>query len=102
MNYYSVFKYIGIAAVILLLVGVPGWSFFLRNHATGITGLDEARGFSIAIPSFTGSRSSTAENIASGSDTESLLSVQTEKSRPPRLWKVSTTPIAGAGFVMGS
>lgn len=100
--YYSLFKYIGITAITLLLLGLAGWYFFLRNQTTEIAGLDAARGFNIAVPSFTGSRSSTAENIAAGANSESMLAVQTGAERPPRLWKVSTTPIAGAGFVMGS
>lgn len=100
--HYHVFRYIGIAAIALLLVGLLGWYFFLRTQTGGIAGLDAARGFDIAVPSFTGSRSSTAENISGGVGTESLLVAQAGAEKPPRLWKVSTSPVAGAGFIVGS
>lgn len=97
MTRHALFTYIGIAAIILLLVGLLGWYFFLRGQTSGIAALDAARGFDIAVPSFTGSRSSTSENIAQGS-TELLLTAP-ESGKPPRLWRVSLAPVAGAGFV---
>ncbi len=82
----------------LLIVGLLGWYLFLRGQQANVASLDAARGFDIAVPSFTGSRSSTAENIASGADAEALLTTQAAE-KPPRLWRVSTSPIAGAGFI---
>jgi hypothetical protein len=101
-NYHTFFKYAGIAAIILLLAGLLGWYFFLRNQTNNIEGLDAARGFDIAVPSFTGSRSSTAENVASGFGAESQLASTGEEGRPPRLWRASTPPIAGFSFLAGS
>ncbi len=101
-TYQTIFKYIGIAAIILLLVGLSGWYFFLRNRTDNIAANDAARGFNIAVPSFTGSRSSTSENIASGVGGDSLLFVSQTNQRPPRLWRASQSPVAGMGFLAGT
>lgn len=101
MQYNTLFKYAGIGAIILLLVGLLGWYLFLRNQTLNTESMDAARGFDIAVPSFTGSRGSTAENIGAGLGAESILAAS-QPGRPPRLWKVSTTPVAGAGFLAGS
>jgi hypothetical protein len=97
-NTQKIIKYVGIAAIALLVVGLLGWYFFLRTQTRSIESTDAARGFGIAVPSFTGSRSSTSENV-SGDGAESLLFVPQENTRPPRLWRVSQTPVAGAGFI---
>jgi hypothetical protein len=60
MNHERLFKYIGVAAIMLLLSGLSGWYFFLRGQASNIESTDGARGFSIGIPSFLGSRGSTS------------------------------------------
>lgn len=101
MKHNHLFQYIGLAAMTLLVVGLVGWYFFLRGQQADIAGLDAARGFDIAVPSFTGTRSSTSENIEGGPSAEMLLTTQ-GKGRPPRLWRVSTSPVAGAGFLIGS
>ncbi|HWO07725.1 MAG TPA: hypothetical protein VNM40_04070 [Candidatus Paceibacterota bacterium] len=102
LKYQRIFTNIGIAAIVFLLIGLLGWYFFLRTQTGDIRDLEAARGFNISVPSFTGSRSSTAENIASGVVTESLLAVTEGQGAPPRLWKVSTSPIAGFGFIGAS
>jgi hypothetical protein len=101
MKHYHLFRYIGIAAMTLLVLGLLGWYFFLRGQQANVAELDAARGFDIAVPSFTGSRSSTAENIEGGPSAETLLTAEGQK-KPPRLWRVSTSPIAGAGFIATS
>ncbi|MFZ2886966.1 MAG: hypothetical protein WA021_04070 [Minisyncoccia bacterium] len=101
-NSYRIFSYVGVAAIVLLLIGLAGWYFFLRNQASNLDALGDSRGFDIAVPSFTGSRSSTAENIEAGTSAESLLAATPNQGRPPRLWKVSSSPIAGFGFVVDS
>ncbi len=101
-KYQTIFKYVGIAAIVLLLIGLSGWYFFLRNRTDDIAANDAARGFNIAVPSFTGSRSSTSENIAGGVGGDSLLFVSETNQRPPRLWRVSQSPVAGMGFLAGT
>jgi hypothetical protein len=97
MTRHTLFTYIGILAIVLLVIGLLGWYFFLRGQGSNIAALDAARGFSIAVPSFTGSRSSTSENIAQGSNELTLTAP--ESGKPPRLWRASLAPVAGAGFV---
>lgn len=95
--------YIGFVAIGLLLIGLAGWYFFISRQAADLEGLEEARGFDIGVPSFSGSRGSTAENIASGFGfapvTPTEGGEEGERPRAPRFWRVSTSPVAGAGFV---
>ena len=95
----TTFKHVGIAAIVLLMFGLGGWYFFISRQTTDIEGAALSRGFSIGVPSFSGSRGSTAENIESGFGTPLSGEQNGEAKRPPRLWRVSTTPVAGAGFV---
>lgn len=99
----TTFKYVGFAAIALLLFGLAGWYVFIARQAASVGDLSESRGFDVGVPSFTGSRGSTAENIALGFGAD-LLAAQAassteEDSRPPRMWRVNSSPIAGAGFV---
>lgn len=99
----TTFKYIGIAAIALLLFGLVGWYFFISRQTANVSELSEARGFDVGVPAFTGSRGSTAENIARGFSPEVVAAQQnassTGEERPPRMWRVNTSPVAGAGFV---
>ncbi len=97
----ATFRYIGITAIALLLFGLGGWYLFISRQTTGIQDTGAARGFDIGIPSFSGSRGSTSENIALGFAAASQADAAKagNAKRPPRLWKVSTTPVAGAGFI---
>lgn len=67
MNHERVFKYIGIAAIVLLLFGLAGWYVFIRGQTASLGEADRARGFSIGIPSFLGSRGSTSANAGASS-----------------------------------
>lgn len=125
INYERIFTYIGIAAIILLLFGLGGWYLFLRNERAAVEGESAARGFAIGIPSFLGSRGSTAANTSGISaspevigDTGSAFSrllgfgqpaaleaevtpqagVRNEETRAPRFWRVTAAPVAGAAF----
>lgn len=93
------FKYIGFAAITLLLIGLAGWYFFISRQTADLGALEEARGFAVGVPSFTGSRGSTSENITSGFGEAPPSEEEEGPQRPPRLWRVSTSPVAGAGFV---
>src|SRR3989344_2500568 len=98
----TIFRYIGITAIVLLLFGLAGWYFFISGRTADLEGAAQARGFDIGIPSFSGSRGSTAENIAVGFGTpltgEAAVPASGTK-RAPRLWRVNSSPVAGAGFV---
>lgn len=125
INYERIFTYIGIAAIILLLFGLGGWYVFLRNERAAVEGESAARGFAIGIPSFLGSRGSTAANTSADpaspeviGNTDSAFSrllgfgqpaareaeitpqssVRSEETRAPRFWRVTSAPVAGAAF----
>lgn len=125
INYERIFTYIGIAAIILLLFGLGGWYLFLRNERTAVEGEAAARGFAIGIPSFLGSRGSTAANTSGDpaspeitGNTNSAFSrllgfgqpaaleaeitpqtgVQSQETRAPRFWRVTSAPVAGMAF----
>ncbi len=99
MSRETTFRYIGFAAIALLFIGLAGWYFFISRQTANLGDVSEARGFAVGVPSFTGSRGSTSENIASGFADAPPAEEETEPQRPPRLWRVSTAPVAGAGFV---
>lgn len=93
---------IGFAAIGFLLIGLAGWYFFISRQTTDIESADLARGFNVGIPSFSGSRGSTAENIAAGfglTIEEPVPVAEGDTPSLPRLWRVNTTPVAGMGFV---
>lgn len=119
INLERIFTYIGIAAIILLLFGLGGWYLFLERNRSAIEGESTARGFAIGIPSFVGSRGSTAANTSPENTTPSnsafarLLGVgqpslneaaviepdaTREETRAPRFWRVTAAPVAGAAF----
>jgi hypothetical protein len=127
MNKERLFTYIGIAAIILLLFGLGGWYVFLRNETTSIEGAASARGFSVGIPAFLGSRGSTAQNqsgspeytgtnsalaqllgvgeLLEGATTETPevgVGETPATRRPPRFWRVTAAPVAGAAFTTGT
>lgn len=100
LTYEKWFGYIGLGAIVLLLAGLGGWYLFISRQTVKIGDVSESRGFAVGIPSFSGTRGSTIENIALGIDP----SVQgqpatTSSERPPRLWRINQTPVAGAGFI---
>lgn len=98
----TAFMYIGFAAIGLLILGLGGWYFFLSRQSADLETLREARGFDIGVPSFGGARGSTAENIEAGfglSRSAEPQAEEGEEARAPRFWRVSTSPVAGAGFV---
>ncbi|MFZ2719426.1 MAG: hypothetical protein WAZ27_00995, partial [Minisyncoccia bacterium] len=99
----TTFKYVGLAAIALLVFGLAGWYVFIGRQTADVGDLSESRGFNVGVPSFTGSRGSTAENIALGFGASlieaGVASSSGERPRPPRMWRVSSSPVAGAGFV---
>jgi len=113
MDYEKLFKRIGVAAIILLFFGLGGWYLFLRGQSSDLEQLRNERGFDVGIPSFTGSRGSTFSNIESGQSptgesvdfslteggSDASSNETSETPRPPRLWRTSAIPVAGAAFV---
>ncbi len=98
---HDTFRLVGIAAIVFLLVGLGGWYVFLSGRTTEVALTGESRGFSVGIPSFSGSRGSTLENLVQGLPLNEEVHVATSSHpRPPRLWQVNQTPVAGAGFVI--
>jgi hypothetical protein len=93
-RYEKMFTYLGAIATSLLLVGLAGWYFFISSQTGKIESADIARGFAIGVPSFSGARGSTSENIAAVAETPEPK----ESEKPPRLWRVSASPVAGANF----
>jgi hypothetical protein len=100
MRFQKMFTYIGVLSIILLVFGLAGWYFFLSRATTTLEEAALARGFNISVPSFLDSRGSTAANIETGfvSDEEAPAG----NAAPPRLWKVSASPVAGMDFVGAS
>jgi len=94
----KILRYTLIGVIMLSLAGLLSWYFFLRNQGDALRALDEGRGAGITPPSFTGLIGSTYGNIVDS--IASLAGGGTETpTRPPRLWQITKTPVAGAGFV---
>lgn len=97
---HDTFRLIGASSIVFLLVGLGGWYIFLSGRGAVIESTGESRGFSVGIPSFSGNRGSTLENLVQGlPSSEEPLATTSTNTRPPRLWQINQTPVAGAGFV---
>lgn len=100
-EHQDTFRVIGITAAVFLLIGLGGWYLFLSQNTSTIESVGESRGFSVGIPSFSGSRGSAIENLAQGLARSGEETTATSSGkRPPRLWQINKTPVAGAGFVV--
>lgn len=88
--------YLITAMVILLMAGLAGWYFFLNKQKQAIAESDAGRGLDSAPPTFGGSAGSTYSNVSSTG--APALSGDQAKA-PPRLWKVTKTPVAGMKFI---
>lgn len=104
-EHHETFRIIGITAAMFLLVGLGGWYVFLSRSTSTIESVGESRGFSVGIPSFSGTRGSAIENLVQGLTPESVTETAATTStgaRAPRLWQINQTPVAGASFMSGS
>lgn len=101
MKSSSLIRSIALGAVVLILVALATWYFVLSSRTSDIENLGEARGFGESIPTFGESFGSTFENISSGVDT-SESGTRAEEGETPALWRVSSVPVAGLGFVGSS
>ena len=86
---------IALVFVGLMLTGLIGWYWFLSSETDDATTLGDARGFGESIPSFSDDSGSTFANIVSGVETNT----QEGAGEPARLWRITASPVAGAGFV---
>lgn len=98
----SILKYALAALVVVTVFGLFGWYFFIDSRIEQTTADDQARGFG-ETPSFASSLGSTFQNIASNlADTFSIADDTNGQAqagkRAPRLWAVTKSPVAGAGF----
>lgn len=116
MNVEKSIKYAGGIAILLLVAGLFWWYVMLQGKTESIEAVQDARGFSVGIPSFAGSRGSTAANIAGigrgtafsefvgigrGERAEDSATTRTsgETQSAPRLFQVSTSPVAGSAIL---
>ncbi|OGG52963.1 hypothetical protein A3C20_03790 [Candidatus Kaiserbacteria bacterium RIFCSPHIGHO2_02_FULL_55_25] len=92
-------RYAVAAIVVMMLGGLLGWYMFVNKQVATTLGNDAARGFGTSA-SFGSSAGSTYTNNSAGS---TLPDVQAGTGNPaPRLWKVASTPVSGAGFAASS
>ncbi len=100
-EHQDTFRIIGITAAAFLILGLGGWYIFLSRSEANLESIGESRGFSVGIPSFSGSRGSTIENLVQGLAPRGAEPIGTSTNiRPPRLFQVSQTPVAGAAFIV--
>ena len=93
MKTRTLIEYLLAVVIVLILGGLFGWYFFLRTQSQSTTSQDAARGYNANAPfgSLNGSTSVNAGNTAAGGTVSA--------NRPPQLWQVDKTPVAGMAFV---
>lgn len=89
------FTYGAALFITIILVALTIWFVFLRSEESRITQLSENRGFATGTPSFFGTIGSTGFNLGSG--LEDVVTIS-ENGTPPRLWRVTASPVAGMAF----
>lgn len=81
------------ALIVVMLGGLAGWYVFVQREAKTNEATGQSRGFG-SDPTFGGAAGSTYENVITGiTETGS-----TQSTRAPRLWQITKSPVAGAGF----
>lgn len=97
----STLTYALMLIAVLMLTALLGWYFFLNQKAQTIGGTDASRGLGSddALPK--SAMGNTYSNIISGitSLVNGTSTAETEGKTPPRLWKITQTPVAGMAFV---
>lgn len=95
----TLLRYVVAALIIAILGALAGWYMFVRNQVADTNATDTARGFGTTA-SFGSSAGGTYDNISGG---DGAMHSGGEKITPaPRLWKITTTPVAGMGFAATS
>lgn len=93
-------KYVLIAGVITIILGLSAWYFFISAQQRAIEQQDAARGFGAPTQSFESPLGSTYENIVSNiSSAFGGGAEETTATKAPRLVQVTASPVAGANFI---
>ncbi|MEK7601115.1 MAG: hypothetical protein AAB480_01095 [Patescibacteria group bacterium] len=96
---HHLFRYAVAAVIVMVLGGLLGWYVFVRSQVRTTQANDSARGFGTAA-SFGSPAGSTYTNSAGSVPSTDIQSASGNPA--PRLWKVTATPVAGAGFAASS
>ncbi len=86
-------EYILTAIIVIVLGGLAGWYFFLRNATSDTVSKDTARGYTSNSFDVGGGAQSPANATSTIAETTGAA------QKPPQLWHVATAPIGGASFV---
>ncbi len=95
----STLRYVlaGLLAVVLLSLG--WWYFYLQAHESVLTQSQQGRGLGSPLPQFENETGSTYGNLSGETFFESATTSSSSSNRkPPQLWKVTRTPVAGMGY----
>src|SRR3989344_2845188 len=95
----KIFRFVLIASIVAVLLALLSWYFFLRSQESALFATDTARGTGVAPPSFGGIFGSTYENITANPSDFGGEARASSTAETPRLWQVTKTPVAGAGFM---
>lgn len=97
MNTHTI-RIVLFSVIILCLSALLGWYFFLSSKQNEIIDISQGRGIGVSTPTSAPTGSSYS-NIVAGSRTTALPTLTTEKTQSSRIWHVTTSPVAGMGFV---
>ena len=99
----TIIRYGFFAIIILVIAGLAWWYFFLRAQESALETVDLGRGAGIAPP-FEDTVGSNYGNITANlpSPTDDGTETSGKKATLPRLWQITKTPVAGAGFFVRS
>jgi len=91
----TIIKYAAAAILVMILGGLAGWYVFVHRQISATESADSARGFG-EDASFASGSGSSFGNISTEA-TDVGIAVQAG-NRAPKLWQLTRTPVAGAGF----
>jgi len=95
----KILRYVLVASTVATLLALLSWYFFLQSQENALLATDIARGVGIAPPSFGGLFGSTYENITANTSNFEAGASASSTAAMPRLWQITKTPVAGAGFM---
>ena len=105
----NIFKYILAGIVVVILGGVAGWYVFIQRQIATTQATDAARGLGTTAPSFSSGSGQSgvfggSAGNSSGFTVSGTSTIQTGNagSAAPRLWHITTSPVAGIGFSASS
>lgn len=94
MTIQSVVKYLLLAVLIMVLGAFAGWYLFLRAQNTATASFNSSLGLGASAP-FGVTPGTSAGVATSATDTPAT-------GKPPQLWHIAQTPVAGFGFASTS